>query len=249
MDIKDTASIVTGGASGMGAATAQALAAKGARVFALDLAGSVAKAPEVDGVTYVAADVTDPEQVQAAVDQAVASGLPLRTAVNCAGIAPTGPMLPKEGQHVLSEFRRSVEVNLIGTFNLMLLAAEAITKTDPVEEDIRGVIINTASMVSLDGPAQSAAYSAAKAGVYGLTLPSAREFADYGIRVMAISPGVFDTPMTQANGVVGLLGSTVPFPKRAGRPDEYARLAVHIVENDYLNGGVIRLDGAKRMAA
>ncbi|AXG77702.1 SDR family NAD(P)-dependent oxidoreductase [Streptomyces paludis] len=249
MQIKDTAAIVTGAASGMGAATARALAERGARVFALDLAGGIAKAPEMDGVTYLAADVTDPEQLQRAVGLAADSGLPLRTAINCAGIAPTGPMLPAQGRYDLGEFRRSVEVNLIGTFNLMVLAAEVIAKTDPVDEDTRGVIINTASMVSLDGPAQSAAYSAAKAGVYGLTLPSAREFADRGIRVMAISPGVFDTPMTQANGVADMLGPTVPFPKRAGHPDEYARLAVHIVENDYLNGGVIRLDGAKRMAA
>ncbi|WAL65521.1 SDR family NAD(P)-dependent oxidoreductase [Amycolatopsis cynarae] len=250
MRITDTAAIVTGGASGLGGATAQALAAKGARVFALDLAGGIEKAPAVDGVTYVEADVTDPEQVQAAVNQAAGSGVPLRIVVNCAGIGPSARILSKRGPHDLNLFRKVVEINLIGTFNVITLAAEAIAKTEPLADDARGVVINTASVAAFDGQIGQVAYSASKGGVVGLTLPSARDLASHGIRVMTIAPGIIDTPMlaTVSDEFRAGLAAGVPFPKRLGRPDEYAQLAVDIVEHDYLNGEVIRLDGSLRMA-
>ncbi|TVT50628.1 SDR family NAD(P)-dependent oxidoreductase [Amycolatopsis rhizosphaerae] len=250
MRITDTAAIVTGGASGLGGATAQALAAKGARVFALDLAGGIEKAPAVDGVTYVEADVTDPEQVQAAVNQAAGSGVPLRIVVNCAGIGPSARILSKRGPHDLNLFRKVIEINLIGTFNVITLAAEAIAKTEPLTDDARGVVINTASVAAFDGQIGQVAYSASKGGVVGLTLPSARDLASHGIRVMTIAPGIIDTPMlaTVSDEFRAGLAAGVPFPKRLGRPDEYAQLAVDIVEHDYLNGEVIRLDGSLRMA-
>ncbi|WP_236790244.1 SDR family NAD(P)-dependent oxidoreductase [Amycolatopsis sp. GM8] len=250
MRITDTAAIVTGGASGLGGATAAALAAKGARVFALDLAGGIEKAPEVAGVTYVEADVTDPEQVGAAVEQATAAGVPLRTVVNCAGIGPSGRILSRKGTHDLGLFRKVIEVNLIGTFNVMTLAAEAMAKTETLEDDARGVVINTASVAAFDGQIGQVAYSASKGGVAGLTLPAARDLASQGIRVVTIAPGIIDTPMlaTVSDEFRAGLAASVPFPKRLGRPDEYAQLAVDIIEHDYLNGEVIRLDGSIRMA-
>ncbi|HKS46680.1 MAG TPA: SDR family NAD(P)-dependent oxidoreductase [Amycolatopsis sp.] len=250
MRITDTAAIVTGGASGLGGATAQALAAKGARVFAFDLAGGIEKAPAVDGVTYVETDVTDPEQVRAAIGQAASSGVPLRTVVNCAGIGPSARILSKNGPHDLSLFRKVVEINLIGTFNVITLAAEAIAKTEPLNDNARGVVINTASVAAFDGQIGQVAYSASKGGVVGLTLPAARDLASLGIRVVTIAPGIIDTPMlaTVSDEFRAGLAAGVPFPKRLGRPEEYAQLAVDIVEHDYLNGEVIRLDGALRMA-
>ncbi|HVW41596.1 MAG TPA: SDR family NAD(P)-dependent oxidoreductase [Amycolatopsis sp.] len=250
MRINDTAAIVTGGASGLGAATAQALAAKGARVFALDLAGGIAKAPAVDGVTYVEADVTEPEQVEAAVGQAAGSGVPLRTVINCAGIGPSARILSKKGRHDLALFAKVVQINLIGTFNVMAVAAEAIAKTEPLEDDARGVVINTASVAAFDGQIGQVAYSASKGGIAGLTLPSARDLASQGIRVVTIAPGIIDTPLlaTVSDEFRAGLAAGVPFPKRLGRPDEYAQLAIDIVEHDYLNGEVIRLDGSLRMA-
>ena len=250
MRIKDTAAIVTGGASGLGGATAQALAAKGARVFALDLAGGIEKAPAVTGVTYVEADVTEPEQVEAAVAQAAGSGVPLRTVVNCAGIGPSARILSKKGRHDLGLYRKVIEINLIGTFNVLTLAAEAIAETEPLEDDARGVVINTASVAAFDGQIGQVAYSSSKGGVAGLTLPAARDLASQGIRVMTIAPGIIDTPMlaTVSEEYRAGLAAGVPFPKRLGRPDEYAQLAIDIVEHDYLNGEVIRLDGSLRMA-
>ncbi|MFF5989702.1 SDR family NAD(P)-dependent oxidoreductase [Prauserella flavalba] len=250
MQITDTAAIVTGGASGLGGATARALAEQGARVFALDLGAAIEKAEQIDGVTYVEADVTDPEQVRAAVEQAAGSGAPLRTVVNCAGIGPSARILSKKGPHDLNLFRKVVEVNLIGTFNVVTVAAEAIAKTEPLADDQRGVIINTASVAAYDGQIGQIAYSASKGGVVGMTLPAARDLASHGIRVMTIAPGIIDTPMlaTVSDEFRAGLAAGVPFPKRLGRPDEYAQLALYIVQHDYLNGEVIRLDGSLRMA-
>jgi NAD(P)-dependent dehydrogenase (short-subunit alcohol dehydrogenase family) len=250
MRISDTVAIVTGGASGLGGATARALADAGARVFGLDLPGAVAKA-QTDappGITYLAADVTDPDQVGAAVATAAQDG-PLRIAVNCAGIGTAGRVLSRKGPHDLDTFRKVIEVNLIGTFNVLRLAAEAIAATDPIG-DQRGVIVNTASIAAFEGQIGQAAYASSKGGVVGLTLPAARDLAQFGIRVMTIAPGIVDTPMLA--GVTDEfragLADGVPFPKRLALPEEYARLAVMIVEHDYLNGEVIRMDGALRMA-
>jgi NAD(P)-dependent dehydrogenase (short-subunit alcohol dehydrogenase family) len=249
MRVSGISAVVTGGASGLGGATARALADAGAKVFALDLAGSIEKADAVDGVTYVEADVTDPEQVQAAVDQAAQDG-PLRVAVNCAGVGTAGRILSKKGPHDLAVFRKVIEVNLIGTFNVMRLAAEAIAKTDADDTGQRGVVINTASIAAFDGQIGQAAYSASKGGVVGLTLPAARDLATSGIRVVTIAPGIIDTPMLA--GVTdefrASLAAGVPFPQRLGQPAEYAKLALSIIDQDYLNGEVIRLDGALRMA-
>jgi NAD(P)-dependent dehydrogenase (short-subunit alcohol dehydrogenase family) len=250
MQISDNAAIVTGGASGLGGATARALAARGAKVFALDLPKAVANAEAVDGVTYVEADVTSPEQVQAAVDTVVAAGAPLRITVNCAGIGTAGRVVGKNGPHDLDTYRKVIEVNLIGTFNVLRLAAEAIAKTPELTDGQRGVVINTASVAAFDGQIGQAAYSSSKGGVVGLTLPAARELASSGIRVMTIAPGIIDTPMLTgvSDEFRAGLAAGVPFPKRLGHPAEYAQLAVAIVEHDYLNGEVIRMDGALRMA-
>ncbi|NIH77562.1 SDR family NAD(P)-dependent oxidoreductase [Amycolatopsis viridis] len=250
MQIKDTAAIVTGGASGLGGATARALAARGAHVFALDLAAGIEKAEKVEGITYVEADVTDGDQVAAAVEQAAGSAAPLRVVVNCAGIGPSARILSKKGKHDLGLFRKVVEINLIGTFNVVTLAAEAIAQTEPLADDARGVIINTASVAAFDGQIGQVAYSASKGGVAGMTLPAARDLASHGIRVMTIAPGIIDTPMlaTVSEEFRAGLAAGVPFPKRLGRPDEYAQLALNIIEHDYLNGEVIRMDGSLRMA-
>ena len=250
MEIKDVAAIVTGGASGLGGATARALAARGARVFALDLPAAVENAQQVDGVEYVAADVTDQEQVQAVVDAAVDSAAPLRVVVNCAGVGWAGRVLGKQGPHDLGRFRTVVEVNLVGTFNVLRLAAAAMAATPTVEEGQRGVIVNTASIAAFDGQIGQIAYAASKGGVVGLTLSAARDLASVGIRVVTIAPGTIDTPMLAgvSEEFRASLAAGVPFPKRLGKPDEYARLAVFIAEHDYLNGEVIRMDGALRMA-
>jgi NAD(P)-dependent dehydrogenase (short-subunit alcohol dehydrogenase family) len=253
MEIKDTAALVTGGASGLGAAAARALADRGVRVFALDLPGAIEKASDAStgGIEYLAADVTSQEQVQAAVDTAVGSGSPLRVAVNCAGVGWAGRVVGKQGPHDLDLFRKVVEINLVGTFNVMRLAAAAIAKTDPVDDDgQRGVIINTASIAAYDGQIGQAAYAASKGGVVSLTLPAARDLASVGIRVLTIAPGTIDTPMLA--GVTdefrATLAAGVPFPKRLGLPEEYGRLAAFLAQHDYLNGEVIRMDGALRMA-
>jgi NAD(P)-dependent dehydrogenase (short-subunit alcohol dehydrogenase family) len=249
MQVSGIAAVVTGGASGLGGATAQALAAGGAGVFALDLPGAIEKAPEVAGVTYVAADVTDPSQVQAAMDSAAASA-PLRVAVNCAGVGTAGRILSKKGVHDLDAYRKVIEINLIGTFNVLRLAADAIAKTDATDDGQRGVIINTASIAAFDGQVGQAAYSSSKGGVVGLTLPAARDLAQYGIRVMTIAPGIIDTPMLAgvSDEFRAGLAAGVPFPQRLGLPTEYAKLALAIIDHDYLNGEVIRMDGALRMA-
>ena len=249
MKIKDTAAIVTGGASGLGAATAAALAAQGAKVFAFDLPTGIEGAPEVDGVEYVAVDVTDPEQVQAGVDTASA-GVPLRTVVNCAGIGPSMRILGKKGPHDLALYAKIVQINLIGSFNVLTLAAEKISQTEPLEHGARGVIINTASIAAYDGQIGQAAYSSSKGGIVGLTLPAARDLAQHGIRVLTIAPGIVETPMlaTVSDEFRAGLASGIPFPQRLARPEEYAQLALALVDHDYLNGEVIRMDGALRMA-
>jgi NAD(P)-dependent dehydrogenase (short-subunit alcohol dehydrogenase family) len=247
MNIKNTTAIVTGAASGLGAATAEALAAEGAHVFALDV--SIDNAPAIDGVTYVTADVGDADDVRKAVSRATA-GAPLRTVVNCAGIGPSARIVGSKGTHDLDLYAKVVRVNLVGTFNVLATAAEAMAATEPDPDGQRGVIINTASIAAYDGQVGQAAYASSKGGIVGLTLPAARDLAQHGIRVMTIAPGTMLTPMlmTVSEDVRAGLAAGVPFPNRLGDPSEFARLALAIVENDYLNGEVIRLDGALRMA-
>jgi NAD(P)-dependent dehydrogenase (short-subunit alcohol dehydrogenase family) len=251
MKLNGTAAIVTGAASGLGQATAGALAAHGVRVFGLDLPDAVDRAPFVDRVRYVGVDVTQPEQVAAAVDEAVSSGEPLRVAVNCAGISAFAPILSEGAHHDLALFRRVVEVNLIGTFNVMVLAAAAMAKTEPLVDNARGVLINTTSIGAFDGLTGTSAYAASKSGVAGLTLPAARDLSAHGIRVMSIAPGLFDTPMLgmghATDEVRVAAGATVPFPKRIGNPSEFGQLVIDILEREYLNGEVIRLDGGLRL--
>jgi NAD(P)-dependent dehydrogenase (short-subunit alcohol dehydrogenase family) len=249
MQIRDSAAVVTGGASGLGGATARALAAAGAQVFGLDLAGSIDKARPVERVTLVEADVTDEDQVRAAVERAAASA-PLRIIVNCAGIGTAGRILSKNGPHDLAHFRSVIEVNLVGTFNVLRLGAEAIARTEPLDEDQRGVIVNTASIAAFDGQVGQIAYAASKGGVVALTLSAARDLASFGIRVCTIAPGIIDTPMLAGvnDDFRATLAAGVPFPKRLGLPDEYAKLALMVIDHDYLNGEVIRMDGSLRMA-
>ncbi|WP_075660916.1 SDR family NAD(P)-dependent oxidoreductase [Streptomyces acidiscabies] len=250
MQLTDTAALVTGGASGLGAATAKAFAQAGARVFAVDLKSSIDGAPEVAGVTYVPADVTDPEQVAAAVAVASGEGLPLRAVVNCAGIGPSMRILGKKGVHDLALYAKVIQINLVGTFNVLALASEAIAQTEADADGQRGVIVNTASIAAYDGQVGQAAYASSKGGVVGLTLPAARDLAQYGIRVCTIAPGIVDTPMmgTVSEEFRTSLAAGVPFPHRFASPEEYAKLALMIVDHDYLNGETIRMDGALRMA-
>ncbi len=251
MQTANTSAIVTGGASGLGAATAAALASAGSRVLALDLPVSCASGPTVEGVTYVPTDVTDEAQVRAAVEQAAQDpARPLRIVVNCAGVGMSARILGKKGVHDLGLYRKIVEINLIGSFTVMALAAEAIAQTEADEHGQRGVVINTASIAAYDGQVGQAAYSSSKGGIVGLTLPAARDLAQVGIRVMTIAPGIIETPMlaTVSDEFRASLAAGVPFPQRLGRPDEYAQLALAIVDHDYLNGEVIRMDGALRMA-
>ncbi|MEU2597299.1 SDR family NAD(P)-dependent oxidoreductase [Streptomyces hirsutus] len=250
MQLNDIAAIVTGGASGLGAATARALAAEGAEVYALDLAPALDGAPTVDGVRYVAADVTSEEEVRAAVNTATSGSVPLRVVVNCAGIAPSARVLSRKGVHDLGLYAEVVRINLVGTFTVLALGAEAIARTQPMADGQRGVIINTASIAAFEGQVGQAAYASSKGGVVGLTLPAARDLAQYGVRVNTIAPGIVDTPMmaTVSDEYRAGLAAGVPFPQRFCRPDEYAQLVTMIVGHDYLNGETIRMDGALRMA-
>jgi NAD(P)-dependent dehydrogenase (short-subunit alcohol dehydrogenase family) len=249
MNLNGTSAIVTGGASGLGAATAAALAKAGATVHVFDLPTSIEKAPEVSNVAYIGVDVTDPEQVRIGVETAAAAA-PLRTVVNCAGIGPSARILGKGGVHDLGLYAKVVSINLVGSFNVLAMAAEQIAQTDADAHGQRGVVINTASVAAYEGQIGQAAYASSKGGIVGLTLPAARDLAQYGIRVMTIAPGILLTPMlmTVAEEYRAGLAAGVPFPQRLGDPTEYADLVLAIVDNDYLNGDVIRLDGALRMA-
>ena len=249
MQLNDTAAIVTGGASGLGAATAAALAAQGAAVYAIDLQGSIDQAPAVEGVTYLAADVTDEQQVRAAVATA-AEGAPLRTVVNCAGIGPSARILGRKGVHDLGLYAKIVQINLVGSFTVLALASEAISQTEPDENGQRGVIVNTASIAAYDGQIGQVAYASSKGGIVGMTLPAARDLAQYGIRVCTIAPGIVQTPMlaTVSEEFRAGLAAGIPFPQRLAEPVEYAKLVTMIIDHDYLNGETIRMDGALRMA-
>lgn len=248
MKIEGQAAIVTGGASGLGAAAARALAARGAKPVLLDfnLAGAESLAADLDGLA-IQCDVSSAQSVEAA----FAAIPPARILVNCAGVAPARRIVGKDGPMSLDEFRRVIEVNLIGSFNTLRLFAAQAMVLDPLEDGERAIAINTASVAAFEGQLGQAAYAASKGGVASLTLPAAREFAPRGIRVMAIAPGTFETPMMAGmpDAVREALAADTPFPKRLGKPEEYAALAVHIVENTMLNGEVIRLDGALRMKA
>jgi len=251
MDITGASALVTGGASGLGLATAQRLAQAGAAVTIVDLPTSAgAEVAATFGGTFAAADVTDPEQVAAAVEVAAGSG-PLRVVVNCAGIAPPAKVLDREGAPTpLADFERIIRINLIGTYNVIAQSAAVMARTDPAGDAGRGVIVNTASVAAFDGQIGQPGYAASKGGVHAMTLPIARELARHGIRVVTIAPGIMETPMLKGlpQAAQDSLGQQVPHPARLGRPDEYARLVAAIVDNDYLNGETIRLDGAIRMA-
>lgn len=249
MDITGTSAIVTGAASGLGAATAAELVSRGAQVVGIDLPAGIEKAPEVDGVTYAAADVTDEQQVRDAVATAAAIA-PLRTVVNCAGIGPSARVVGRSGVHDLALFERVVRINLVGTFTVLALAAEVMTAQEPVDEaGQRGVIVNTASVAAFEGQIGQAAYAASKGGVHSLTIAAARDLSSKGVRVMTIAPGIVDTPMLGSVGedFRAALAESVPFPRRLAQPAEFAQLAGMIVEHDYLNGETIRMDGALRM--
>ncbi|MFN2518071.1 MAG: 3-hydroxyacyl-CoA dehydrogenase [Jatrophihabitantaceae bacterium] len=251
MHIAGSGAVVTGGASGLGLATARRLVDAGAHVVLLDLATAPVLAAAGDlgaHAAFAAGDVTSEVDVTAALDTAAARG-PLRIVVNCAGIGTPGRVLGRNGVLPLDQFARVVQVNLIGTFNVIRLAAERIAATEPVDGE-RGVIVNTASAAAFDGQIGQAAYSASKGGIVGMTLPIARDLADKLIRVMTIAPGLFRTPMLAGlpQEAQDSLGAQVPHPNRLGHPDEYAALVAHIITNPMLNGEVIRLDGAIRMA-
>jgi len=249
-----TVAVVTGGGSGLGGATARRLVADGATVVIIDLEGSTApalvdelNAQREGSAVFVAADVRDEAQVQAAIDRATALG-ELRIAVNCAGVATPGRVIGRGGPLSLDTFKTVIDINLIGSFNVLRLAAAAMLANDPVDGD-RGVIVNTASIAAFDGQIGQAAYAASKGGIVGLTLSAARDLADKAIRVMTVAPGTFETPMLAGlpGEVKEVLEKQVPHPSRLGRPEEYANLVRHIVDNPMLNGEVIRLDGALRM--
>jgi NAD(P)-dependent dehydrogenase (short-subunit alcohol dehydrogenase family) len=250
MNISGSCAIVTGAASGLGAATAAALVSAGARVVGIDLAGGWEKAEPSNGVIPVTADVTSGEDVARAIAAARDTGLPLRLTVNCAGVAWASRILGRKGVHDLDLFTRVVGINLIGSFNVLRLAAEAIAQSDPVDTSgQRGLVVNTASVAAFDGQVGQIAYAASKGGIAAMTLPAARDLAQQGVRVMAIAPGIMDTPMMASitDEFRTQLEATVPFPARLGSPAEYAALVLSITANDYLNGEVIRLDGSLRM--
>lgn len=251
MHVSNVPAIVTGGASGLGEATARALAAAGAKVAIFDFNIVAAKtiASEIGGLA-VQCDVTSAASAEAAVAEAAAAHGPARILVNCAGIAPGGRVVGRNGPMALDDFRKGIEVNLIGTFNLIRLVAAGASTLEPLADGERGIVISTASIAAYDGQIGQASYAASKAGVAGMTLPIARELARFGIRVMTIAPGIFETAMLRGlpENVQQSLGASVPFPSRLGRPEEYARLVLAIIDNPMLNGEVIRLDGALRMA-
>jgi 3-hydroxyacyl-CoA dehydrogenase / 3-hydroxy-2-methylbutyryl-CoA dehydrogenase len=254
MQIKDSKAVVTGGASGLGEATVRMLSAAGAKVAILDVVAQSGEklASELGpNVVFFHTDVTNDESGRAAIAKAAEAFGTINVAINCAGVGDPGKVISKKGVISLGFFNRVIQINLVGTFNITRLAIEQMVKNVANEEGEKGVIINTASVAAFEGQIGQAAYSASKAGIVGMTLPVARECADYGIRVMAIAPGLFNTPMMAGlpESVRVELAQTVPFPRRLGKPTEYAALIRHILENSMLNGESIRLDGAIRMTA
>lgn len=253
MKIKDHVFVVTGGASGLGAATARVLIDQGAKVVLADVNKEAGEKIAEDlgaNAYFISTDVTNEASARETFALATSLGT-LRGLINCAGVAPAEKVVGREGVHSLEAFARTININLIGTFNMLRLAAEIMSKTEPMADGERGVIVNTASVAAFDGQIGQAAYSASKGGVAAMTLPLSRELNRFGIRVMTIAPGIMETPMIFAmpQEVQDALGKMVPFPQRLGRPTEYAALVEHIINNVYLNGEVIRLDGAIRMAA
>lgn len=251
MQLDAIAAVVTGGASGLGEATASTLAKAGAQVVVADLDEERGNATaDRLGARFVRTDVTDSDQVGAALDAAGSSGAPLRLAVNCAGIAIATRTLGRDlTPHDLAQFERVVRVNLIGTFNVTRLAAAAMARTEPLEDGERGLVVNTASIAAFEGQIGQVAYAASKGGVIGMMLPAARDLASVGVRVCTIAPGTFETPMMGVlpDEAKAALAANIPFPKRLGRPEEYAALVRHLAENTMINAEVIRLDGALRM--
>jgi len=250
MQIDQTAAIITGGASGLGEATARTLRSAGAQVviFDRDAERGTAVAAKI-GAGFAEVDVTDEDSVAAGIKTAVAHMGKINACVNCAGIASGEKTVGRDGPHRLDSFKRTIDINLVGTFNVLRLAAAEMSNNEPDQDGARGVIVNTASIAAFDGQMGQASYAASKAGIAGLSLPVARDLARNGIRVMAIAPGIFLTPMLEGLGqeIIDGLAVDVTFPKRLGKPAEYASLVKFIIKNDYLNGEVIRLDGALRM--
>ena len=246
MDVSGHSAIVTGGASGLGLATARALAAAGARVAVLDVKPADLG---IEGVICLACDVADAASAEAAVARAAEAHGPARVLVNCAGVVTAARIVGRDGPAPLDAFARVIQINLVGTFNLMRLVAAGASTLEPLAGGERGVIVSTASVAAYEGQVGQAAYAASKAGIIGLVLPAARELAGVGIRVCAIAPGLFETPMLQGlpQDVQDKLGAAIPFPSRLGRPEEFAQLVLAIVANPMLNGETIRLDGALRM--
>jgi NAD(P)-dependent dehydrogenase (short-subunit alcohol dehydrogenase family) len=254
MQISDHSFIITGSGSGLGAATARLLVAAGGKVLLADVdsaSGEVLAAELGSNARFSLTDVTDAAGAEAAVAACRAGFGAVHGLINCAGVAPSERVVGRAGPHKLESFARTVQINLVGTFNMLRLAAAAMAQSEPDADGERGVIVNTASVAAFDGQIGQAGYAASKGGVVAMTLPIARELARSGIRVVTIAPGIFETPMMAAmsSEVQEALGKSVPFPPRLGRPNEFAQLVGHIIENAYLNGEVIRLDGAIRMAA
>src|ERR1700694_7090 len=249
MDPKGQAALVTGAASGLGAATAQLLAQQGAKVALLDVNDAGPVAAEIGGLA-LKCDVTDEDSASAAIDRARTQHGTARILVNCAGVGPAKRIVGRDGPMPLADFKRVIDTNLIGTFNMRRLAAAEMSMLPPLAGGERGVIVSTASVAAFEGQIGQAAYAASKGGVAALTIPAARELSQFGIRVLAIAPGIFATPMLKAlpQEAQDSLGTSVPFPKRLGEPREFAELVLHCLRNGYLNGEVIRLDGALRMA-
>jgi len=252
MNIKEVVALVTGGVSGLGEATVIELVKHGAKVAIVDIdsaRGEKLVAGLGKSAIFIKADVTSESEIQQAMKKTVDSFGKINVAVNCAGVANPGKVLSKKGPLSLDAFNKVVQINLVGTLNIIRLAVEQMNTNTPNEEGEKGVVINTASAAAFDGQIGQAAYSGSKAGIVGMTLPIARECADYGIRIATIAPGLFDTPMMASlpTAVKEDLAKTVPFPRRLGKPIEYAKLAIHIIENIMLNGCCIRLDGALRM--
>jgi NAD(P)-dependent dehydrogenase (short-subunit alcohol dehydrogenase family) len=251
MQLKDQAAIVTGGASGLGAATARRLAKEGAKVTVCDLNTKLAEtvAAEIGGIA-VTCDVADAASAEAAIGAAAKAHGPARVLINCAGIGVAKRVIGREGPMALADFDRVIRINLIGSFNMIRLAAADMTKLEPLSTGERGVMISTASIAAYDGQIGQAAYSASKGGIVGMTLPIAREFAQFGIRVLAIAPGLFLTPLLAAlpQEAQDSLAAAIPFPRRLGDPTEFASLVMQMIDNPYLNGEVVRLDASLRMA-